>query len=143
MYWARGETPLRGVGAHECGPILTQWCGGDMVSVCLEPAEATYEMFGLLYKPGNGIFDVRCRDPKPGLRILGGYGEKDWFVALTLHPRSVAVDFSSRPPLGPYGSVDWANAIHETQTEWKSLFGDIPPITGQTKDVFLSNVTPD
>lgn len=116
---------------------------GRMVAMCLEPAEARKELFGLLYKPANGIFDVRCRDPEPGLRILGGFAEKDWFVALTFHPRSKPVDFIPRPPLGSYGSVEWANAIHDTQEEWGKLFGDLQPLTGTTKDVFLSNVTPD
>jgi hypothetical protein len=135
-----------GVAARRCARVradLDAIVRGDIVSVCLEPAEATNELFGLLYKPSNGIFDIRCRDPKPGIRILGGFAERDWFVALTFHPRSAPVAFTDRPPLGEYGSVEWANAIHDTQEEWESLFGVLQPLTGTTKDAFLSNVAPD
>jgi hypothetical protein len=121
---------------------LDAYVTNDVMSICLEPFEAENERFGLLYKPSYGIFDIRCYDPRPNLRVLGGFAQQDWFVALTFHPRSKEVSWIKRPPLGDGGSVEWANAIHETRDIWKELFGDHPPITGSTPDVFLTNYKP-
>lgn len=108
---------------------------GGLMSMCLEPFEATGERFGLLYKPSYGIFDVRCCDPRPNIRILGGFADRDLFVALAIHPRS-------RPPLGDGRSAAWADAIHVTRNEWRDLCGTEQPLTGSAEDVFLSNFKP-
>jgi hypothetical protein len=112
---------------------------GALTSICLAPFEAEDERFGLLRQERFGIFDLRCYDPRPNIRILGGFAEQDWFVALTFHPRSVAVPWIPRVPLGCGGSAEWASAIHDTREAWRDLFGDVPPRTGSTPDVFLTN----
>lgn len=142
------------VAAHVLGPWATDdeekrcarvradldaYVANDVVSICLEPFEARDERFGLLHRPSHGIFDIRCYDPSPNIRVLGGFAQRDWFVALTFHPRSRRVPWLSRPPLGDHGSVEWANAIHDTRNAWRDLFGDLAPLTGSTPDVFLTN----
>jgi hypothetical protein len=118
---------------------LDAFVTGNLTSICLEPFEARDEQFALLHKPADGIFDARCSNPTPGIRILGGYGHRDWFVALTFHPRSKAVPWIPRPPLGAGNSAEWASAIHDTKEIWTDLFGNEKPITGGTPDVFLTN----
>ena len=118
---------------------LDAFVTGDVVSICLVPFEANDERFALLRQERFGVFDVRCYDPRPNIRILGGFAEQDWFVALTLHPRSIPVPWIPRVPLGCGRSAEWASAIHETKEAWRDLFGDISPRTGSTPDVFLTN----
>ena len=118
---------------------LDAFVTGAVVTICLEPFEASDERFGLLHKPSYGIFDVRCFDPRPNIRILGGFADQDLFVALTFHPRSKPISWLDRPPLGDGGSVEWASAVHDTRKEWCDLFGSEQPRTGKTPDVFLTN----
>ena len=53
---------------------------------------------GLLAPREDAFWDIRSRDPRPGLRVIGHFAETDVFVALVWRPRSVV--FEGRLPLG-------------------------------------------
>jgi hypothetical protein len=82
-----------------------------------------------LKPPDTEVWDFRCRDPEPGIRILGSFAEKDAFVALT---------WELRNPLGAFGSREWDAAILRCKTNWLSLF-ECQPLTGSYPSDYISN----
>lgn len=96
---------------------------GDWVSVCLRPFEAKAAYMGLLDPPADGVWDIRSRDPSPGLRLLGHFADKDLFVATVIASRSVPWPPVARGPLGEGRSPEWADAINSANAEWRKLFG--------------------
>jgi hypothetical protein len=76
--------------------------------------------------PGvDEVWEIRSRDPKPGLRIFGRFAERNVFVAL---------NWSDRTSLGPQGSREWATAIRTCKAEWRKLFATYEPISGMPLD---------
>jgi hypothetical protein len=69
----------------------------------------------------EGIWEIACRNPKPSIRVFGGFTETNVFSALT---------WRYRKPLGAKGSPEWAEAIRECKAEWKKHFLVYPPHTG-------------
>lgn len=74
---------------------------------------------------GYEIWDVRCLAPKPGMRVLGGFAEKDVFVGITWDYRKNFDDH-------------WPEQIERCVSEWKRLFGNCLPFRGKTADEYLS-----
>lgn len=74
------------------------------------------------------IWDIRSVDPKPGIRTLGSFAEKDTFIALTWEYRE-----------NLESSRDWENEIARAKEAWKKLFGSVPPFKGANLDEYLSN----
>lgn len=106
---------------------LESFVRGDRVSVCLNPYAAKHALFGRLDPPTGEVWDVRSRDPNPGLRVIGRFAEADLFVAFTCWPRSVAVPWLDRPQLGDGDSEQWDFAINEAKAEWRKLFHPYMP----------------
>jgi hypothetical protein len=57
------------------------------------------------------IWEIRVRDPKPGLRIFGSFIKQDEFVALTAAPHE-CLDTEE----------DWNRAIQQYKGEWNRHF---------------------
>ena len=68
------------------------------------------------------IWEIRSRDPKPSLRLLGSFGETDVFIGLQLVERG---------ELGGYQSQQWKIAIRQCKAEWRRLFLTYPRFTGE------------
>ncbi|MGD9508787.1 MAG: hypothetical protein AB7I59_04100 [Geminicoccaceae bacterium] len=117
---------------------LESFVVGDQVSACLVPYKAEEALFGRLDKPADEVWDIRSRKPAPGIRLLGRFAEQDCFVALSCWPRSVQLDYLSRPPLGRRNSSEWAAGIKECKAEWRKLFFDYPAHTGTTINDYIS-----
>lgn len=117
---------------------LESYIAGDQVSVCLEPYKAEDALFGRLDKPADEVWDIRSRNPRPGIRILGRFAECDCFVAFSCWPRSVELEYLPRPPLGQRDSAEWAGAIKECKADWRKLFYDYPAHTGKTVNDYIS-----
>lgn len=113
---------------------------GDVVSVCLEAFKARDAMFGRLHPASDEVWDLRSREPRPGLRLLGSFAETDVFIAFSCYPRSVEVDFLERQPLLGRTSDEWDAAITETKTEWRKLFHTNKPhgLGGQDVHDYIS-----
>ena len=110
---------------------ISSIAGGHNVSMCFIPYEAEGADFGLLNPPADGVWDFRSRDPEPAIRLLGGFANKDLFIALT---------WRWRANLGDRYSQAWRDAIVETTTEWRNMFPAINRITGdQVSDFFEYN----
>jgi hypothetical protein len=85
-----------------------------------------------LKPPHNEVWDIRCRDPQPGIRVLGSFAEKDVFVALT---------WEMRNPLGRFGSKRWEEAILRCKAEWQRLLY-AQPMRGNYPDDYITNAIP-
>lgn len=103
---------------------LERFVTGDEIKVCRIPFKADRAYLGLLEPPTAGIWDVRCVDPSPSVRLLGCFAEQDVFVPLIPASRSVPTDLLFRGPLHDKHSVQWDNVINECDTAWWTLFHD-------------------
>lgn len=124
-----------------CGRLradLENFVTGATITVCWEPFEAKDAQIGRLDRIEDEVWDFRCQEPSPGLRVFCRFAEKDVLVTLTCYPRSVPVPWLHRLPL-----VDdkrrWRSAILECRSEWKKLFPAYEPISGNHIDDYFSN----
>lgn len=128
--------------ATRCGFVrgnLENFVSGARITVCLRPYKARERhQMGRLDPVEDRVWDYRCIDPSPGLRIFCRFAEKDVLVALTCSPRSVPVSWLSRLPLVD-DMVLWKRAIKECKSEWKKLFHTYEPVGGKNPDDCLSN----
>ncbi len=101
---------------------------GPLITVATDPRRARDAQMSQLLPPSDEVWDVRCRDPRPGIRILGRFALKDVFIGLTWEPRLFLKDFDS---------PEWTNAIAKCQQEWNRRFWN-QPLMGNYPDDYLS-----
>lgn len=109
---------------------------GQIISVSMTPYQHGTAYMGLLDPPERGFWDIRSRDPNPGLRVLGHFAETDLFVSLVWHPRSV--EFDGRPPLGDVKELNWEHAKLQCEETWRDLFPEHTGKIGDTIDDLIS-----
>ena len=129
---------------RRCGFLraeLNGFASSRIISMCLTPFTAKDAFLGLLNPPGHGVWDMRSQDPSPGIRLIGGFADVDWFVALEWAPRSVAVEWSSKKPLGDRNSREWRRAILSCKAQWRQLFAAYPTVKGSKTSDFVSKDT--
>lgn len=111
---------------------------GDHISLSMTPFEHKTAFMGLMDPIKDGTWEIRSRDPKPGLRIFGKFPCADAFVALHWEPRSVR--FGRRKPLGDRHSLQYQLALIETNTRWSvALPGLAPLVEGNYRDYVSTN----
>jgi hypothetical protein len=104
-------------------------CGGN-ITVSFSPYSKPKSTYISLVDPDDaGIWDIRSRDPKPGMRVLGGFAEPDVFVALCA---------ATRDELGGPGSREWRNFIETAKTKWVQLFNTYPTVKGDKLESYIS-----
>lgn len=116
---------------------LESFVKGEEISICLTPRKAGDADFGLLDPPGQATWDVRSRDPKPGLRVIGRFAATDVFVALGWWPRSVQVSWSEKPPLVD-DELLWRIAIHDCDEKWNRILPGLVPVSGGKAERYVS-----
>lgn len=109
---------------------LDSFTGGDNIVISMKPRGADTAFIGILEPPTDGIFDIRSRDPRPGMRILGAFARRDYFIGLVLRQRKFLLTES-----------DWDIAIAECKRKWRRRFYELLPLTGASPNDFLSNWT--
>ena len=126
---------------ERCGRLradLENFVTGAMMTVAWDPYEATDAQIGRLDPIGDEVWDFRCQEPSPGLRVFCRFAEKDVLVAMTCYPRSIPVPWLDRWPLKDKRRR-WRTAIVECRSEWTKLFPAYQPFTGGHLDDYLSN----
>ena len=93
-----------------------------------DPRRGGSALMSLLVPPEEGVWDIRCRDPQPGIRILGCFALRDVFIGLT---------WEYRLPLKDFESSEWRNAISRSKTQWNLCFWH-QPFKGSYPDEYLS-----
>lgn len=105
--------------------FLTSFVDGAFITVANNPFDKDARaILARVDPPEAEVWDFRCLDPNPGMRVFGSFAEKDTFVALTWDYRE-NVD-------------DWHEKVVECRDEWKKLFGDLLPLIGKTPNDYLS-----
>jgi hypothetical protein len=98
---------------------LDDFIGGEPVTVASNPRKAKSAFLNRLEECGGKIWELRQRKPKPGIRLIGGFLERDFFVGFHL---------SARLSLGEFGSEAWGIAIRDTKAAWRKQFLTWPAI---------------
>jgi hypothetical protein len=106
---------------------LTVFVRDPWITVAADPRRAKAAYMARLLPDGDEVWDVRCRDPHPGIRLLGRFAEKNVFIALT---------WEERLPLGRFESDEWKAAISRCATEWNLHFWS-DPLRGNYPDDYL------
>jgi len=99
---------------------LEAFVRGGPISIAQNPRKAKLAYMSRLHSTARGIWDIRSRGPRPGIRVLGAFSEPDVFIALSWHRRGC---------LGEYGSFEWEAAIKDAQAKWDSIIKYAPVIT--------------
>lgn len=79
----------------------------------------------------DGVWEFRPSRPRPSIRLLGQFAEKDLFVVLI---------WGYRKELEGKNSIAWKNIIRNCKTEWKKIFYPYPPLTRGNYDDYISNI---
>jgi len=116
---------------------LETFVTGQIISVSMTPFEHKTAYMGLLDKPEHGVWDIRSRDPKPGLRVFGCFVETDVFIGFVWRPRSVR--WRGRQPLGDRNDLTWELEKLECEDRWHKLFTGYTPQTGGDLRDFISH----
>jgi hypothetical protein len=90
--------------------------GNDGYMKALDPAE-------------DEIWEIRCIDPDPSVRIFGSFAERDVFIAL---------GHRYRQDLEGKESIEWAQAIRECKANWRRLFLTYPRHSGSNLNDYIS-----
>jgi hypothetical protein len=115
---------------------LESFVTGGAVGICLDAFRAEDAFFGRLDTVEERVWDIRCRGPKPGLRIVGHFAECDTFIAMTWAPRSKS--WNGREPLGDRFSSAWSRIKSTSRSEWIRLFPQHEPIHGGAVQDYVS-----
>jgi len=105
---------------------------GRVITVPVESRQGGDHFMSQLQPSDDEVWDIRCRDPEPGIRVLGSFGEKNLFIALT---------WELRNPLGGFGSTAWLEATARSKNEWQRLFRSIP-FRGNYPDAYITGAIP-
>jgi hypothetical protein len=134
-----GPWPDGPVGAR-CAHLrndLEAFISSEFITVCWKPYKAYDEQVGRL--DAHEVWEVRCRAPRPSLRIFCRFAEKDVLVALTCSPRWKEVSWLHRLPLLGRESDQWKGALAECQSTWNKLFPMHSPFSGNSADDYITN----
>ena len=92
---------------------------------------------GRLEPISSGSWDVRSRDPKPGIRVFGAFAATDLFVALDWRPRSRRIaGFDKKPLLDD--EIEWQLAMLEAEQRWDNILPRLPRIVGKHVSDYVS-----
>ena len=103
---------------------------GSVTTVCTRPYEADDAFLGFLNSPTDTVWDLRSRDPRPGIRLLGQFVARNKFVALIPASRSVELPYIERGPLNEADSPEWKAAIRDCEVLSYRLLHPFEPIKG-------------
>lgn len=125
--------------AYRLRADLEAFAVGHVLGISMTPYQHKAAYMGLLDPPERGIWDIRSRDPKPGLRVFGHFAAVDLFVALVWHPRSLEIE--GRLPLGGSQGLNWEIAKLQCEETWNDLFPNHSPRIGERISDFISENT--
>ena len=104
---------------------LDRFSLGKRQVVRLDPnADAPSAQLARNHPTSAGIWEFRIRDPKPQIRVFGGFALQDTFVALDYRERA---------------GLDFDEAVRNALDLWRHLFKDHRPVTGENINDYLSD----
>jgi hypothetical protein len=79
--------------------------------------------------PPHEVWEVRVVEPRPQVRLVGRFAEKDTLLL---------TGFYLRDRLGDRGSAQWAAAMSDCDNDWNLLFPGIPSFAKATIHEYVS-----
>jgi hypothetical protein len=110
---------------------------GHEITMCMVPREHKPAYMGLLEPPDKGTWDIRSRDPRPGIRVFGAFADRDIFVALHWMPRSKPIPGFDKKPLMD-DELNWQVAMIEAEGRWNGALPGLTPKIGGIPSDYLS-----
>jgi hypothetical protein len=110
---------------------------GHEITMCMTPREHKSAYMGLLEPISKGTWDIRSRDPCPGIRVFGAFADVDTFVALHWMPRSRPIAGFDKKPLKD-DEMDWQFAMMEAEARWKIALPEVTPKIGGDVSGYIS-----
>lgn len=107
---------------------LDHFSQGGLISVAQDPfkgGKAAY--IKQLHPTYKEIWEIRSRNPDPGLRVFGRFADTDIFIALSCHMRK---------SLGGPKDRNWRDAIIDCKTKWDHLFPTYNPKSAGGQNVY-------
>lgn len=111
--------------------------GGD-VTLSFEPFRHKNATFGILDPPAEATWELRSRDPKPGLRVFGRFADADTFIGVDWWPRSKPLEGFDKEPLGDRHSMEYLFAQIAVEQFWKEHLASITPVSGDNCSDYFS-----
>ncbi|HYE70109.1 MAG TPA: hypothetical protein VD932_01125 [Aquabacterium sp.] len=102
---------------------LDRFSNGDRLGVVLDDRFENSCFMKRLSPSTDEIWEIRSRDPQPGLRIFGRFAEQDVFVAVNMAIRK---------------ELDWEREKEVCESKWQLLFPSHPPISGASINDYIS-----
>jgi hypothetical protein len=107
---------------ERCGSLhadLDRFVQGGLIPVAERPfLRGKTAYMRQLFRWREQVWEIRSRDPQPGIRVLGRFADTDVFIAL---------NWFYRTELGGPASKAWRDAIVGCKTEWRNLFPAYEP----------------
>jgi hypothetical protein len=98
---------------------LASFLQGDLITVPQEHRRPrSHYMARLLWPSSPEVWEIRCRDPRPSIRIFGRFADTDAFVAF---------HWRRRGWLGAFGHRAWRAASVQCTTDWRNLLPSYRP----------------
>lgn len=102
---------------ERCGYLradLDRFVQGGLIPIAKLPLNGgRHSYMRQLFRWREEVWEIRSRDPQPGIRIMGRFADTDIFIAL---------NWWHRADLGGPKSRAWRDAIVGCKTEWRNLF---------------------
>ena len=109
---------------------LESFVKGEHIMLSMTPFRHKSSTMGLIAPTTDGTWELRCRIPRPGLRVFGKFPCADIFVALHWEPRRA---------LGDRHSLEYEIALIETNQRWNAALPQVTPLTGGSYRDYVSN----
>jgi hypothetical protein len=107
---------------------LDNFVVGRLISVRLPPSKDVKARLALLEDAHEEVWEARCREPSPQVRIFGRFAERDLFIAFIKRNRDDVDEFFAEKEL--------------TKRLWRTLFPSYNPHTGIKADDYVSHCFP-
>lgn len=118
--------------------MLDNFVEGRRISVRLPPSKKVDAYIALLDKADEEIWEIRVRDPRPGVRIFGRFACLNVFIGLLPVYREDLTDSKAIKPKEAEDKL-WNQAKLRCRSEWEKLFPLVAPHTGKIPHDYISN----
>jgi len=110
---------------------MDAFTSGQRISVRLPPSKNVSAQLALLEDARDEVWEFRCRDPDPQMRIFGRFAEPDLFIAFIKRNRD---EFKSNDDFQP--------VMEECKRHWRTYFPSYTPYRGSSAHDYVSNCYP-
>ena len=102
---------------------LETFIQGGLVTVPREGRRPRSHTMARLLRPSSPeVWEIRCRQPEPSIRIFGRFAAQDQFIAFRWWRRSW---------LGPFEHRAWRAASIQCTTDWRNLLPTYRPLASE------------